>query len=216
MRRFVTLPSGARSRRYDNHNYHGGAYFVTTNTKSRAPLFGTVERARRYLNRYGRVVAEEWKRTGELRDEVSLDTFIVMPNHVHGLLWISHSDAELGPNDDPSIPGENGRKARQSQDGNSERTHPDEGRLRKEWSRDASRDSSDLPPGLQKRRAGTLSTIMGCFKAAVTRRINEKRDASGKTIWQSSFHDHIVRDRKELRRIRRYIHKNPQEWVRLD
>ena len=70
----------------------------------------------------------------------------------------------------------------------------------------------NLPPGLQKRTAGTLSTIMGCFKAAVTRRINEKRDAQGETIWQSSFHDQIVRNRAELRRIRNYIRTNPRRW----
>ena len=212
VRRFVNLPPGARSRRCDSHDYRGGAYFITTNTKNRAPLFGTVEHGRVYLNRYGRIVAEEWKRTGEIRDEISLDTFIVMPDHVHGLLWISHSDPESEPNDDPPVTGEDGREARQSQGGNSEKTHPDEGRLGEEWSRDASRDSSVLPPGLQKRRPGTLSTIMGCFKAAVTRRINEKRDAPGETIWQSSFHDHIVRNRAEIRRIRRYIRTNPQRW----
>lgn len=146
MRRFVNLPPGARSRRCDRHDYRGGAYFVTTNTKNRAPRFGTVERGRMYLNHYGRIVAEEWKRTGELRDAVSLE----------------------------------------------------------------------LPPGLQKCRAGTLSTIVGCFKAAVPRRINEKRDAPGETIWQSNFRDRIVRNRKELRRVRHYIRKNPQEWVRSD
>jgi REP element-mobilizing transposase RayT len=76
--------------------------------------------------------------------------------------------------------------------------------------------SSDLPPGLEKRRAGTLSTIMGCFKSAVTRRINEKRNNPGATVWQSSFHDHIVRNREELHRIRRYIRTNPQQRSQSD
>jgi len=53
---------------------------------------------------------------------------------------------------------------------------------------------------------------MGCFKAAVTRRINEKRETPGETVWQSSFHDHIVRNRNELRRIRHYIRTNPRRW----
>lgn len=216
VRRFINPRPGTRSRRCENHDYRGGAYFVTTNTKDRAPLFGAVERGRMHLNARGKIVMEEWQRTGDLRAEVSLDTFIVMPDHVHGLLWISHSDAESEPNDDPPITGEDGREARHSQGGNSEGTHSDEGRLGEEWSRDASRDSLCLPPGLKKRRAGTLSTIMGFFKAAVTRHINEQRDASGETIWQSSFHDHIVRNRKELLRIRRYIRANPQEWSRSD
>jgi len=202
VRQFTNLPPRARSRRCDNHDYRGGAYFVTTNTKARAPLFGTVERGRMYLNGYGKIVAEEWHRTGEFRDEVSLDTFIVMPDHVHGLLWIRHPETESEREEKP----EKGDREIQNASGE----------LGEERSRDASRDPSDLPPGLQKRRAGTLSTIMGCFKAAVTRRINEKRDAPGETIWQSSFHDHIVHNRKEIRRIRRYIRANPKEWSRSD
>ncbi|MFB6230756.1 MAG: transposase [Salinibacter sp.] len=181
MRRFVNLPPDARSRRCDRHDYRGGAYFITTNTKKRAPLFGTVERGRMHLNRYGRIVAEEWKRTGELRDEVSLDTFIVMPDHVHGLLWICHSPTESESEENP---GKGGREARLA-------------------------TSSKLPPGLEKPEPGTLSTIVGAFKSAVTRRINEKRDAPGETIWQASFHDRIVRNR-------RYIRANPQEWSRSD
>jgi len=191
VRRFVNLPPGARSRRCDSHDYRGGAYFITTNTKDRAHLFGTVRRGRMYLNRHGKIVAEEWKRTDELRDEVSLDAFIVMPDHVHGLLWISHSDAESEPNDDPPITREDGREARLA-------------------------TSPELPPGLEKPKSATLSTIIGAFKSAVTRRINEKRDAPGETIWQSSFHDHIVHNRKEIRRIRRYIRANPKEWSRSD
>ena len=191
MRRYVNPPPGARSRRFDHHDYRGGAYFVTTNTKKRAPLFGTVEQGRMYLSDYGRIVAEEWQRTGDLRAEVSLDTFVVMPDHVHGLLWIHHSDEELdenqaseGKQSEKKNPGEKGREMHLA-------------------------TSSNLPPGLEKQRAGTLSTIMGCFKAAVTRRVNEKRETPGETVWQSSFHDHIVRNRAELRRIRRYIRTNP-------
>ncbi len=150
-----------------------------------------------YLNRHGKIVAEEWQRTGELRDEVSLDPFIVMPDHVHGLLWIYHSDEEESPNHSlgsqegghkmPDASGEEGREARLA-------------------------TSSDLPPGLEKPKSGTLSTIIGAFKSAGTRRINEKRDAPGERVWQSSFHDHIVQNRAELRRIRHYIRTNPQHW----
>ncbi len=92
MKRFVNSSPGSRSRRADHHDYRDGAYFVTTNTRKRVPFFGTVERGQMSLNAFGKIVAEEWTRTGELRDEVSLDTFIVVPDHVHGLLWVRHSD----------------------------------------------------------------------------------------------------------------------------
>lgn len=166
---------------------------------------------RMYLNNFGKIVAEEWQRTGELRDEVSLDAFIVMPDHVHGLLWIHHSETA---SDGKEKPERDDGEAYQSRNGNTKMA-PSDGRTPgEEESRDASRDSFDLPPGLQKRRAGTLSTIIGCFKAAVTRRINELRETPGETIWQSSFHDRIVRNRDERRRIRQYIRTNPQRWLR--
>jgi len=59
VKRFVNPPPGARSRRFDYHDYRGGAYFVTTNTRKRVPLFGTVEQGRMYLSAYGKIVTEE-------------------------------------------------------------------------------------------------------------------------------------------------------------
>ncbi len=194
VKRFAAFPSGSRSRRFDDHDYRGGAYFITTNTVKRTPLFGTVKRGRMYLNDYGKIVIKEWHRTGELREEVSLDAFIVMPDHVHGIVWIAHSDVET----------------------KSERTREDE-QEPNESSRKGGREmhlatTNDLPPGLEKSKPGTLSTIIGCFKAAITRRINRERNTPGDSVWQSSFHDRIVRTRQELRRIRRYIRTNPQHW----
>lgn len=133
-----------------------------------------------YLNHHGKIVAEEWQRTGELRDEVSLDTFIVMPDHVHGLLWMVDTEDSSKP--------ERRREAR------------------------LANTFQESTSGLERPQPGTLSTIIGAFKSAVTRRINKKRGTPGESVWQSSFHDHIVRNRKELRCIRRYIRANPRRW----
>ena len=50
------------------------------------------------LNELGRIVAEEWRRSEEIREELRLDEFIVMPNHFHGIVFIedlSHCRAQL-------------------------------------------------------------------------------------------------------------------------
>jgi len=171
-----------------------------------------------YLNALGKIVAEEWQRTGDLRDEVVLDAIIAMPDHVHGLLWISHTDvaSKREGNREARSKGKESRGARQSGERDTDPTHLDEEGPGKKGREMHLATASELPPGLEKRRAGTLSTIMGCFKAAVTRRINEKRGTSGETMWQSSFHDHIVRNRGELRRIRHYIRTSPQKWPQSD
>ena len=61
--------------------------------------------------------------------------------------------------------------------------------------------------------SGSLSTIVRSFKSAITRRINEFQRTPGAPVLQSRFHDHIIRDEKELFLIRRYIRNNPANWV---
>ena len=67
-----------------------GAYFVTICTHNREPLFGQVVDGKMVLNEYGQIVWEEWFRTAAVRPNVELfeDEFVVMPNHIHGIIWI--------------------------------------------------------------------------------------------------------------------------------
>jgi REP element-mobilizing transposase RayT len=65
-----------------------GGYFITICTFQRDCLFGEIVSGEIKLNAYGEVVKEEWIKTGTIRKEVSIDKFIEMPNHVHGILFI--------------------------------------------------------------------------------------------------------------------------------
>jgi len=65
-----------------------GAYFVTIAAHDRAHLFGEIVNGAMMVSDFGRIVAEEWERTAQLRPYVRLDAFVVMPNHVHGIVWI--------------------------------------------------------------------------------------------------------------------------------
>ena len=80
-----------RSIRLPGYDYtQPGAYFVTICTHNREPLFGHVVNGEMVLNAWGRIVWEEWFRTAQLRpyEELFEDEFVVMPNHVHGIIWI--------------------------------------------------------------------------------------------------------------------------------
>lgn len=110
-----------------------------------------------------------------------------MPDHVHGIRWIANPE-------DEEANSERGLQTDESDGG----------------SREARLATSALPRGLEKWRAGTRSTIIGCFKAAATRRIHKLDGWEHVEVWQSSFHDHIIRNRTELRHIRQYIRTNPQ------
>ena len=79
-----------KSLRLPGYDYaQGGAYFVTICTWGRTCLFGDVVDGIMRLNDVGRIVAGEWINTAEIRREIELDAYMVMPNHVHGLIVIA-------------------------------------------------------------------------------------------------------------------------------
>jgi putative transposase len=59
---------------------------------------------------------------------------------------------------------------------------------------------------------GSLPTIIGAFKAAVTRRIKPLKNFSGGDVWQRGYYEHVIRDDESLNRIREYIMHNPLNW----
>ena len=66
-----------------------GAYFVTVCTYNYELLFGEIPCDAIRLNEFGEIVAEEWLRTVTVRENIELDSFVVMPNHLHGLVVIT-------------------------------------------------------------------------------------------------------------------------------
>jgi len=79
-----------RSTRLKGYDYTMvGAYFVTLVTWQRACLFGQVVDGKMHLNEMGEIVAKTWLETAVVRPNVELDTFGVMPNHMHGIIVIN-------------------------------------------------------------------------------------------------------------------------------
>ena len=58
-----------------------------------------------------------------------------------------------------------------------------------------------------------MPTILRSFKSAVTKAFNEMRGGRVSPVWQPNYYEHVIRDEKELDRIRRYIVFNPQQWA---
>ena len=83
-----------RSIRLKGYDYiSAGAYFITICTYKREALFGDIVAGEMRLSEYGRVVSAEWLRTPKIRQEMRMDEFVVMPNHIHGIVWIDHCAA---------------------------------------------------------------------------------------------------------------------------
>jgi putative transposase len=79
------------SRRLREYDYSSpGFYFVTICTKGMVRWFGKVKSGAMVLNEYGSIAEDEWKKTAIIRPDVGVDAFVVMPNHVHGIVVIKH------------------------------------------------------------------------------------------------------------------------------
>ena len=71
----------------------GGAYFITICTHNRKCLLAEVIDQEVRLNNWGRVVESEWRQTAILRPYVTLDVYVVMPNHFHAIFFFSRDRA---------------------------------------------------------------------------------------------------------------------------
>ena len=67
-----------------------GSYFITIVTQDRLHLFGKIENSQMILNTVGKIVEQEWKNSIQLRSNISLGEFIIMPDHMHMILTIDH------------------------------------------------------------------------------------------------------------------------------
>jgi REP element-mobilizing transposase RayT len=164
-----------RSLRLREHDYASpGAYFVTICTGDRVCAFGDMANEAVRLNGAGEIVRACWQAIPDHFPDARLDAFVVMPNHVHGIIVIDRTprrgDARVAPG------------------------------------------ACVAPTQAQGPVADGLGAIIGSFKSAATRRINESRGTSGQTVWQRNYHEHIVRDEDELNRIRQYTTENPLRW----
>jgi putative transposase len=79
-----------RSIRLRGYDYAlAGAYFVTIVTRERQCLFGDIVDDQTRLNLWGKIAQDEWQKSAQIRKEIELDIFIVMPNHIHGIIVIT-------------------------------------------------------------------------------------------------------------------------------
>ncbi len=86
--------------RLKHWDYRNGAYYyITILAKDRINYFGVVKDGEVKLNAYGKIVADEWLKTKEIRKNVDLDEWIIMPNHLHGILIIDSDKFYADVND---------------------------------------------------------------------------------------------------------------------
>ena len=159
----MDLPNRKRVR-LKNYDYRqSGYYFITICTYQKQKTLSTIERngvcgnVKTILSPIGVIAERELLKIEAHYDNVKIDKYVIMPNHIHLIVTIT------------------------------ERINP-------------------FPT-----KKYDISNIIGKYKAAITRSVGNAFMHS-ENIWQRSFHDHIIRDENDYRKIWNYIDSNPIKW----
>ncbi|MFC2133425.1 transposase [Bacteroidota bacterium] len=181
-----------KSIRLKDFDYSEGNWFyVTVCTHQHKLLFGDISKGKMQLNKFGFLAQKEWNKTKEIRDNIDLDYYVIKPNHLHGILIITHKSEQCRD--------ENSRGVSQY----------------KNISENECRGTGHRAPTIEqfgKPVSGSLPTVIRSFKATVTKQINELRKTPGKPVWQRNYFERIIRNEAELFNIRNYILNNPYKW----
>lgn len=172
------------STRLQNWDYgSNGKYFITICTCENEHFFGKITEEKMHLNAIGELADNYWHEIPNHFPYVHLDEFIVMPNHIHGILVID--DPYYRDNsDDMNVQTRHCLVSNKSKQNTGRRRFQNQGN-------------------------NTISSIIGSYKSIVSKHAHK---INPKFEWHSRFYDHIIKDQKELQRIRNYIEFNPKNW----
>lgn len=180
-----------RSIRLQPYDYtHPGAYFVTICTWQMKHLMGEILVGEMQLNQAGQITRDQWLRLNKRFPQVEPSAFVIMPNHIHGILVISD------PPDKSSSP--------MSRRGAAEPVGNPPSALNR------CAPTCDLSPNVIP---GLLGAIVRAYKSAVTLRINHLRSSNKTPIWQRNYFEHIIRDETDWENVLAYIQSNPSRWT---
>jgi len=181
-------------------------YFVTICTRAQLPMFGQIEHGEMILNEVGRYAKKCWDEIPNHFPNVELINFVVMPNHIHGLLMIKNDDISDNANVE-TLHATSHDTTLQSEYHNYDSSYHETLRatsLHEQFEGEIKQSMSNISP-----KKGSLSTIIRSYKSAVTKYANENNKLFD---WQPRFYDRIVRDDEEFIRIYEYISNNPKRW----
>lgn len=154
-------------------------YFITICAQDFKHHWGIVEDEYMINNTFGRIVENEWYKTAVLRDNLTLDAFTMMPNHIHGIITLHPKEGERSdfymPNFLEEVPIEK-----------------------------IQRFAYKVPD--------SIPLIVGQFKSSATREVRKAGFPLDVQHWQKGYYERVIRSRKELENVRRYIENNPVKW----
>ena len=186
IRRFDPEIHHRGSQRLRGYDYSApGRYFITVCAIERNDFFGTVQHGKMVLNRFGQIVEQKWFDLPNHNRNITLDAFVVMPDHIHGIIVIHDGPVGAGLEPAPC-------------DGREHHMH-----------------GAGLKPAPTSVGGNHgLPEIVRQLKTFSARRINELRGTPRKPVWQRNYYDSIIHNEQNLNRVRCYIMHNPANYIR--
>jgi putative transposase len=203
-----------RSIRLKGYDYsQAGAYFITICTTNRQCLFGHISNGEMILNDAGKIAVDAWMQTPDIRSNVQLDAFVVMPNHIHGIIIITNRRGESHSPGYKEVcrgelhsPGYDMDECEQAEsDSSHDKSNSPDNELHLCILQQGEYNSPLRSP------SNNIGAIVRGYKSSVTRQVR-LLDQSIDHIWQRNYYEHIIRDEIAYKRIADYIHTNPVIW----
>lgn len=226
-----------RSIRLKGYDYSKeGLYFITLNCKNREPLFGEIINGKMYLNAFGQIAYKEWLHTEKIRDNCKIHEFIIMPDHMHGIIEIlfpkgDHRNA-TGKFQSPSQTIGSIIRGYKVATIKKIKKHIEEVDKGQDKAPDKREDKNpnkkgDKSPGMSGDKGGDKSPGMGGDKGedkdgdkgelqfaptpTAPTPLTQKIINLNYKIWQRNYYERIIRDKAAYDHISEYIINNPRK-----
>jgi len=182
-----------QSTRLKGYDYSSpGRYFITIITRNRIHLFGKIEDGAMKLNHLGKIARDEWNKTLELRPNVSLGEFVIMPDHIHLVFYIDEQLAQ------PKL----SIKDLEKRSGAVKGRH-----IIKNHS------VSTIIRGYKAAVTKQIKDHLRHVDIQDSQGLNVFSSINlSKSIWLRGYHDIIIRNDRAYKNITQYIIDNPRNW----
>jgi len=205
---------------------NNGIYFITICTANRECFFGEVINGEMQLNELGRIANKLWLEIPKKFSFIELGEFVIMPNHIHGLLNVeTQFIASVHMNDPASVQMNDPASVHMNDPASVHMNDPASVHMNKPMSAIVDNPGAmNLEPdaincvssvgGFAGNKNPLLnqniSRVIRWYKGCCTFEI---RNIHADFSWQTRFYDHIVRNQKSLKNIEDYIEANPFNWL---
>ena len=197
-----------KSIRLKGYDYSkSGLYFITICTYEGLNFLGKIEKGKMILNKYGKIAEEEILKTAEIRKNIEIDGYCIMPNHIHMIIEIK--EMELEATDEKEE-----KKIKEKQKQGDPTGAPVQEKIMKNVGVVplANPDIRNEKSKVKELKKGTIGAIIGQIKSIITKRISKLNNSTETVIWHRNYYENIIRNEEVYLKVSEYIENNPKRW----